>query len=112
MTVRKGIKLNGGGAPIGNKNGTKLKEEELRQEAYRQYCEHIASGIPKEAWFFEHPYDELKSLTHKTMEKYIKENPLEFPPIKKEQAESKSYNTWFKEGQKLMKGEYKNGSPM
>jgi hypothetical protein len=99
------------GAHPGNTCATKLKDPDLRQEAYRQYCEHIASGLPMKAWFFEHPTDPTKSLSYKTMERYMRENPNEFPPSLKEAAQSKSYAKWFKEGGKLMVGEYRYGSP-
>ncbi len=85
----------------GNENGLKLKEPDIRKQAYNQYCAWIAKGEPKEAWTFRHP--EL-SCTYKTMEKYIKENPLEFPPLQKELAESESYSTWFGMGKEMMLG--------
>ncbi len=86
-------------APKGNKNAKKLTTPELRQEAYRQYCEWIAKGECKEAWCFEHP--EL-TLTSKTMEKYIKENPIEFPSLHKELAEAKSLAHWTSLGKDMM----------
>lgn len=81
-----------GGPPLGTKNALKLKTPDLRLEAYRQYCEHIASGYPKECWDFDHPDI---SLTWETMEKYIREDPVIFDPIKKKKAESRSYKHWF-----------------
>jgi len=96
------------GAPKGNKNGIKLKTPELRKEAYRQYCEFIATGHSKEEWCFEHP--EI-TLTHKTMEKYIHNDPIEFPPIHKEIAESKSYQHWCELGKKMMLGQIEKSQP-
>lgn len=96
------------GAPKKNKNGVKLKDSGVRQEAYRQYCEHIASGESKEAWVFEHP--EL-TCTHKTMEKYIRENPIEFPPLHKEVSESKSYSHWTGLGKRMMLGQIEKCQP-
>lgn len=89
------------GAQPNNKNGTKLKAPDIRQEAYKQYCDYLAKGLSKEGWYFEHP--EL-TCTHKTMEKYIRENPLEFPPIQKEMAESKSYQVWEQRGIGMVQG--------
>lgn len=100
------------GAPIGNKNGTKLKEPDYRQEAYRQYCAHIASGKDKQSWKFIHPTDPLKSLTHRTMERYLDECPLEFPAILMDMAKSDSFAIFEEEGKKLMRGAYKHGSPV
>jgi hypothetical protein len=96
------------GAPKGNKNGLKLKDPEVRQEAYRQYCKHIASGESKEAFVFQHP--EL-TCTHKTMEKYIHDNPIEFPPIHKEIAESLSFLHWTDLGKKMMLGQIEKCQP-
>lgn len=96
-------------APKGNKLGLKLKDPEVRQEAYRQYCEHIASGFPKEAFFFDH---ETHSVCWKTVERYISENPAEFPSFLMERAKAARYKHWFGEGQTLMKGGYERGSPV
>lgn len=79
----------GGGQP-GNTNAKKLKTPELKLEAYRQYCEHLARGKSKESWYFEHPD---MSLTWETMEKYIKEDVV-FEPIKKKIAEAKGFAMW------------------
>lgn len=79
-------------AEIGNKHAVKLTNPELKKQAYDQYCAHIASGQPHKAWCFEHPDI---TLTARTMEKYMKEEPDVFPPIHKEVAESKSLKYWF-----------------
>lgn len=73
-------------------NNKKLKTEELKKEAYRQYCAHISQGIPKKAWKFKHP--EI-SLTWETMEKYIKEEPDTFDPTQKKMAEADALFMWF-----------------
>lgn len=96
-------------APLGNKRGTKLKDASVRQEAYRQYCEHIASGMPKEAFFFDHP---THSVSWATMDRYIAESPTEFEPILMEKAKAARYKHWIGEGLQLMKGRYRNGSPV
>ena len=96
-------------AKKGNKNGVKLKDPNVRQEAYKQYCAHIASGYPKEAFCFEHP--EL-DVTWETLDKYIENNPVEFPPSLMKKARAKRYSTLFGEGMKLMKGGYPGGSPV
>lgn len=96
-----------GGKP-GNKNGLKLKDPDVRQEAYRQYCEWIALGNSKEAWCFEHP---KLTCTHKTMEKYIHENPIEFPPLHKEVSESKSFEHWCQLGKQMMLGRIEKCQP-
>lgn len=95
-------------APKGNTYATKLKDPVVRQEAYRQYCQWIAGGNTKEAFVFEHP--EL-TVTYKTMERYIRENPTEFPPIQKEVSEAKSYDHWLRLGKSMMLGEVKGAQP-
>ena len=96
-------------APPGNKRGTKLKDPDVRQEAYKQYCDHIASGWPKEAFFYKHPEH---SVCWKTMERYISENPAEFPSFLMEEAKALRYKHWLTEGQTIMKGGYRGGSPI
>lgn len=95
-------------APYGHKNAQKLTTPEICKEAYRQYCEYIASGGTKEAWCFEHPDI---SLTSRTMENYIKNDPTNFPAINKELAECKSYNNWLTTGKQMMVGEIEKCQP-
>jgi hypothetical protein len=105
---KKKVKCNFPPPPPGNKRGVKLKDAGVRQQAYEQYCAHIASGSPKEAFFFDHP---THSVSWDTMEKYIAEHPNEFAPIKMKQAKAKRYQVWMEHGSKLMTGRYKGGSP-
>jgi hypothetical protein len=92
----------------GNSNGTKLKEPDVRQEAYRQYCKHIAEGWPRDAFFFDHP---THSVCWQTMEKYL-EDTTEFNPQLLKRAQAARYQHWMKKGINLMEGQYKNGSPV
>ena len=62
------MKENKGGAPLGDKNGTKLKDLDVRQEAHQQYCKHLALGLSKRSWYFTHPQ---LTCTWETMEKYL-----------------------------------------
>lgn len=80
----------GGGPPIGSKNAQKLTTDELKAEAYRQYCEHLAKGKSKRSWYFDHP--DL-TLTWETMEKYMKDEVI-FDPSKKKIAMSKGFGLW------------------
>jgi hypothetical protein len=98
-----------GGAPEGNKNGTKIKDAEMRQRAYKSFCDHIAEGYPQYAWFFD---EDGYQLCWKTMRRYIDENPVEFPPLLMNRANSKKAKYWIDEGKKLMSGKYKGGSPV
>lgn len=78
-------------APKGNKNGIKLKDPDVRQIAFQQYCAHLAKGKSKSSFVFKHP-----SLTchWETVDRYIKENPVEFPPIHTEIAKAEGYGVW------------------
>ena len=78
------------GAPAKNKNGVKLKDPDIRQTAYLQYCEHLAKGKSKKSWYFEHP--EFRC-TWETLEKYL-DNEVEFDPIHKKISEAKGYAHW------------------
>lgn len=59
----------------GNQHAKKLTTQDLKKQAYKQYCAHIAKGKSKRSWTFKHPE---VSLRWETMEKYIRENPDEF----------------------------------
>lgn len=98
-------------APIGNKYGTKLKQPDHRQEAYKQYCAHIAAGYSKKSWHYRHATDHSKSLCWATMERYMEESPTEFDSLLMRDAESQSLRYFEDEGRKLMQGRYRNGSP-
>ena len=79
-----------GGAPIGNKNGIKLKSPDIRQRAYDSYCQHLSRGKSKKSWYFES--DEL-TCCWQTMEEYLK-NEVEFNPLHMKLALSKGYAKW------------------
>lgn len=96
MAIKKGTKIP---ANANNKSAQKLTTDELKKEAYRQYCEYIATGKSKEGWVFIHPD---MSLTNKTIEKYIRESPTDFPPLQKELAESLSFQQWESRGTSMM----------
>jgi hypothetical protein len=93
----------------GNKFGTKIKDPTLRQEAFRDYCEHIAAGIPKKAWCFR---KDGRTLTYQTIELYIRENPNEFDSNLVDAAEADAFKKLYLEGKDIMFGKYKNASPM
>lgn len=80
------------GHPFGNSNGVALKDPEVRQKAYKSFCEHLSKGLSYHSWFYEDDQD--NSCVGKTMLSYIKDNPLEFPSVKKEIADSKGFAFW------------------
>jgi len=75
----------------GHTINVKLNTDALKEEAYSQYCAHIALGKAKKSWKFKHP---KLSLTWETMEKYIKADPIIFDPIHKRHAEADGYAKW------------------
>jgi len=83
------------GVNKGNQFARKLTTPELKQEAYRQYCEHLSKGYPKQAWWFEHPD---MTICWKTMENYIKEFPSEFPLTHEKISISKGLKGWIDKG--------------
>lgn len=78
-------------AAKGNKYATKLTTDELKRMAYDQYCAHLAKGKITRSWYFEHP--DL-TLCGKRMEDLIKQNPQDFPAIKKDVAFAKGLKVW------------------
>lgn len=75
----------------GHKVNQKLTTDELKRQAFDSYLAHLSKGKSKKSWWFEHP--EL-NLTWETMDKYIREEPNIFDPIKIIQAKSKGYEVW------------------
>lgn len=96
-------------AMLGNNNGTKLKTPELRQKAYKAYCDWIADGWPKQSFFFE---DGDACACWATLDKYIEDNPSEFDPFLMKKAQAKRFQHWLEAGNKLMNGKVKGGSPV
>lgn len=93
----------------GNKYAKKsLKMPEECQKAYKEYCMWIAEGKSHESWNY---CSDKMTLTYKTMEKYIRENPTEFPPINKEIANTKSLALWEKMGIDMMIGKIEKCQP-
>lgn len=80
----------GGGGPIDNQKAVKLTTDELKQEAYRQYCAHLAAGKSKRSWVFKHPD---MTLTAAGFENYLK-NEAVFDPLQKQVAEAEGYGMW------------------
>lgn len=78
----------------GNKSGIALKDKEIRKIAFKEYCDHIASGRSKKTWRFRNPLYKDYHCCWRTMERYMKENPTEFQLIHREKAEIDGYYYW------------------
>lgn len=93
----------------GNKHAKKLaKFPEECQKAYKEYCQWISEGKSVEAWNY---CSNKMTLTYKTMEKYIRENPDDFPLIHKEVALTKSLSVWEERGLSMMLGLIEKSQP-
>lgn len=79
-------------AEIGNQYGVALKDPQVRQKAYEDFCAHLAKGKSIKSWCYED--EKGNACVWATMLSYIKNHPEEFNPIKKELAEIKGYNRW------------------
>lgn len=86
-------------APKGNQNNKKLKTEDLRTEAYKAYCDHIASGMPKQCFVFRKGQ---LSVLWKTLDAYMRDYPSEFPASHMEDAIADGYKVWVKRGLNMM----------
>ena len=77
-------------ALAGNKHGLALKDPDVRQKAYKNFCDHIAKGKSIKSWWYE---EDDVSCHWQTMLNYLKDTN-EFDPIKKLIAESKGFAKW------------------
>jgi hypothetical protein len=80
----------GGGAPLGNKYGVKLKDPAMRQRAYKAYCEWRAKGKSKRSFRFQE--GKCKCIWE-TLESYLKDED-EFDPIHMKYAEAEGFGHW------------------
>jgi len=78
-------------AEKGNQYHLAIKNPEMRQKAYNQFCEHLAKGKSIKSWYFE---DGEVMCTWETMLSYIEKNPDEFASIKKEISHIKGFQHW------------------
>ena len=78
-------------AEKGNKHALKLNTRELRSEAYRQYCAHIAGGYEKKSWYFVHPDI---TCCWATMERTLRDFSEEFDLEYKDVAHAKGLRCW------------------
>ena len=96
------------GGALGNKNGTAIKSPKLMEEAFADFCRHMAAGKSKRGWSFKHP--ECKC-TYQTLEKYMKDQEFEFEPITLEIAKSDGFGYWEGVLHDAAVGKNKDGNP-
>ncbi len=93
-------------APKGNNFGQALKDPEMRQRAYKTFCEHRAKGKAIKSWYF---IEGDCACTWETMQEYMK-NTEEFAPIQLKVAESEGYQLWESITEDSAKGKNKNAN--
>lgn len=83
-------------AAPGNNYAVKLKDSPSRQRAYDSYCTWLAKGKTKKSFSFVEVQEDGSVLRciWATMEAYLKENPQDFDPLKKEVAYSQGCAFW------------------
>lgn len=73
-----------------------LKDQDLRQDAYLDYCNHRAQGHSKRSWRYRGVYKgKLVGCTWETMEKYMRDEG-EFDPAFMKMAECDGLYKWEK----------------
>ena len=93
----------------GNQFGDKLNAKQ-KQQAYKQYCKHIASGLSKEAWSYKDPNDNDLTIMWQTMESYIKDSPKAFNASQLGQAYATSRKFFEETGLAMMTGKNCRGN--
>ena len=80
----------------GNDNGLKLKDRDVRQRAYDKYCEWLSKGKTKKSFSFKEkqPDGSILMAHWQTIESYIKSDPAEFDPLKREIAYAEGCAKW------------------
>lgn len=98
--------------PKGFASSLKLKNLDSRQRAYESYCKHLAEGWSARGWVYE---EEGVTILAETMERYIREDPVNLDPAKKKKAEAAGFAYWEKLGadsMKAKKGDEKINVPL
>ena len=90
-----------------NRIAKKLSTDELKHIAFDSYLTHLSKGKSKKSWCFEHPDF---NLSWETMDKYIREDPTVFDPLKIQQAKSKGYLHWEQVVEDSADGRNKNAN--
>ena len=97
-----------GGAQPGNQFGVALKDPQIRQKAFKSFCDHLSTGKSVKSWYYE---DELDNLCcWETMVSYINKFPHEFQSIKKKVAETKGFKHWEKVVEDVASGKNREGN--
>jgi hypothetical protein len=91
----------------GNQFGVALKDKDLRQEAYSNYCEWLTKGYPKKSWHFK---NDKYHCSWETIEKYIQDKS-EFDPSQMDEALAKRYTHYIDLGLDMMLGKVDKCQP-
>jgi hypothetical protein len=91
----------------GNQNGVKLKDPDVRQRAYKAYCDWLAKGKTKRSFsFIEGDY----YCIWETIESYMKTHPAEFDSKKRDAAYAQGCAIWEEIVDETGKGKNKKSS--
>lgn len=96
-----------------NKKGVYLdlsEDEQFLKEAYADYCQWLKDGHPCRFWSYV-DFDKNLSIGWETMKKNIHKPNSPLDPLLMKDAIRQRFLYWSNEGRKLLKGEYKGGSP-
>lgn len=91
---------------IGNTSGLALKDKDMRQRAYKSFCDHLANGKVIKSWWFE---EGDCSVCWATMLEYIKDT-TEFDPNKRKVAEARGLQKWEEVCEDSANGKNKNAN--
>lgn len=94
---------------LGNTYNSKIEKfPEECKKAFEEYCEWLSKGHSIESFCYK---SDKMTLTYKTIEKYIREFPEEFPPSQKEAALTQSLKVWEERGLSMMLGQIEKCQP-
>jgi hypothetical protein len=79
-------------APPDNNNAMKFKMSEERQALCQLYCDHMASGLSKDSFLY---------CDMQTLDRYVKDFPVDFDTKKMDEAERKGRLHWEKMGHEM-----------
>lgn len=91
----------------GNQSGVKIKDPDLRQKAYDEYCKWLSLGKTHKSFTF---VEGELWCTSETMKSYIKNFPAEFDSRKEQVAYRKGYAYWESVVEDSAKGINKDAS--
>lgn len=75
----------------GNQYGLAIKDPAIRQDAFKDFCDHLSEGKALKSWYYD---KNGHRCIWATMLSYLDKYPDEFDLVKKHIAEAKGYQKW------------------